>query len=88
MEEITLNNDQIKAFKSLERAYKKCVKANIEFYTVQDSVMALDGNRIKEVTNDTTPYPVDEFADTNYCITDTGLSGFADDRHYLVLKSS
>jgi hypothetical protein len=95
MERLKLTADQEKAFKSLERAYKKCKKSGIEFYTVLETVYALNGDELVTIHCD----PI--LTNGNYtgcdvnlqyihlqnpCLVDIGFSGFADDTHYAELK--
>ncbi len=50
-EKIDLTPEQEKAFRSLERAVKKCRKANIYFYQVLETLGALNGHNVAKIDN-------------------------------------
>lgn len=86
-EKVELNDEQLKAFKSFERAFKKCLKANIQFYTVLESVHLLNGDELNVVGDDGGDPEVSTVADLSCYIMDMGLSGWADDRHSVTRKT-
>ncbi len=85
-----LNPEQAKAFKKLERAYKDCLKKEIYFHQVLETLHAFNGNNVKEI-DDTDP-DGNSLLDSPFCtqslyqpcmqITD----GWADDNHFVHLK--
>jgi len=86
---ITLNEEQIKAFKSMERAFKKCQEANVMFYTVLETLHFINGDKVACIDTDESGMDgprVDDILDTSYSLIDSGLAGFADDTHYVELK--
>lgn len=81
----TLTPEQVKAFESLKRAYKKCKKANVNFYICLDSMYALNGNHLSaaSITPEMTDNSLIDHVNLSYMISDYGFSGFADDQHYI-----
>ncbi len=82
----TLSDGQIKAFKSLERAFKKCKSENILFYTVLENVYALNGDEVAEVHDSMNEHEVSDCVDLLWSLLDSGLAGWADDTHYVDFK--
>jgi hypothetical protein len=84
---IELTEEQKKAWASLSRAFKKCLKANVYFYCVLDTIHALNGDRVKDVWPDEEVHdgPVSENCDLTAYITHPNLAGFADDEHEVEL---
>lgn len=88
MELSTLTPEQEKAFRALARAHKKCQKLNIKFYTVLETIHALNGNEIKKVLTDDdidadAKHSVGDYVDLSHFIFDHGFSGFSDDEHFI-----
>jgi len=81
----TLDSEQIKAFKSLERAFKKCKAVNIDFYTVLETIHAVNGNQVSQI-DDAQEHLVQDALDLSYTLVDVGFSGFADDTHRVTFK--
>lgn len=88
----TLNEQQEKAVKSLERALKKCREANISFANLYGSLEAFDGNVVKNpgaVGFDITDYPLINNNHGRH-VTQHGydFDSFADDEilHYVQVK--
>lgn len=81
----TLTPEQVKAFESLKRAYKKCKTANVNFYICLDSMFALNGAHLSSgvITPENTGNELSDHVDLNYMISDHGFSGFTDDQHYI-----
>ena len=86
-----LTEEQEKAWKSLQRAFKKCENANILWYQVLDTLSPLNGNIASSVeTHDFCNDPDNAFSlegrtpDKSVKTT----CGFADDEleHYVILK--
>ena len=77
-----LTDEQRKAFASLKRAYKKCLKTNIIFHQVLDTLHALNGNNVDKVDDFKTEYNLD------YITVDSmkTVCSWADDTHYVHLK--
>lgn len=77
------------AWKSFQRALKKCEKANIYWYQVLDQLHPLNGNVVKKVDDHCgPPLPDGAFDLSINCphyyasLTDS----FADDTHHAILK--
>lgn len=85
-EKLDLTPEQEKAFKSFERAYKKCKKAGIEFYTVLETITALNGDRLVRGHDepDKNDFCLQDV--TNPSILDWGFSGWADDDHFAEMR--
>ena len=88
---IELNQEQIKAFKSLQRAVKKCKKANVYFYQVLESLYGLNGNNVEGIENientDHFPDCNSAFCLSNYLLPEVKTScSWADDTHVVVIK--
>lgn len=81
-----LSDSQAKAFKSLQRAFKKCKKENILFYTVLETVHALNGNEVSVVHDSINGNEISDCIDLSNYIIDEGLAGWADDTHYVDFK--
>lgn len=81
----TLDAEQIKAFKSLKRAFKKCKTANIDFYTVLETIHAVNGNQVSAI-DEGQEHLVTDVLDLSYTLVDVGFSGFADDAHRVTFK--
>lgn len=72
--------DQKKAIKSLERAFAKCLAAKVHFHNCYGTLIAYNGNVVKDV-NDTKS---ETSCQEGYCVkTDITLNSWADDGHYL-----
>ena len=88
VEKLALTLEQDKAFQSLERAYKKCKKSGIVFYTVLESIYALNGKHLIRIHDEK------ERGDTNTAdllnpnLMDMGFSGWADDPHFAEVDDS
>jgi len=81
--EIRPTKEQMKAIKSLERAFAKCRKAKVYFHNHYGTLMVYDGN-IVELVNDT---KTKTSCEEGYCLQiDEDLAGWADDRHYIHFK--
>ena len=94
-EAIELTPEQEKAWRSLERAIKKCKKENIYFYQVLESLGGLNGNNVRTIACDS-DMPIlysNKFFDDNRNLNGylyfpficTSCS-FADDSHFVILK--
>lgn len=82
-EKLALTPEQEKAFKSLERAYKKCKKVGIEFYTVLESITALNGKHLIRVHDEPDKGDINTDDLINPWLYDPGFSGWADDAHFV-----
>lgn len=82
VEKLELTIEQEKAFASFERAYKKCKKAGIEFYTVLESVYALNGKHLIRVHDEIDKGDVNTAELNNPNLFDPGFAGWADDKHF------
>ncbi len=85
-EKIALTPEQEKAFKSFKRAYKKCKKSGIEFYTILESIYALNGEHLIRVHDGDGRKDLCLQGLRNDSIFDTGFSGWADDTHYAEVR--
>jgi MoaA/NifB/PqqE/SkfB family radical SAM enzyme len=88
-EKLTLTPEQEKAFKSFERAYKKCKKSGIQFYTVLSTITAFNGEYIDDIHDDQSKKDfclnvIDDF--NSHLIDDVDFSGWADDDHFVSFK--
>jgi hypothetical protein len=92
---IDLTEEQEKAWKSLERAIKKCKKENIYFYQVLDSIGGLNGDNVLTIYDDcqkliSSHYKFNDDENCLNCTLDypsiSVVSGWADDCHYVRLK--
>ena len=89
MEKITLTEDQLKAFKSLERAYKKCKESGIVFYSVLETLHAVNGVNIDEIASMDSCVgwvEISECVDVTCAIFDSGFDSYTDDTHLVKLK--
>jgi len=89
-EKIELTESQQKAWKSLERAIKKCKKENIYFYQVLETLHGLNGNNVETIdTNVENPGGINSDANClqflDYPYVKTSCS-FADDDHFVVIN--
>ena len=82
--ELILTNDQMKAVRSLERAFKKCADANIYIHNCYGTLIAYDGNIVHYVDDDETDIPCGE-GDVITTPRDIELASWADDAHYVHL---
>lgn len=85
-EELELNPEQQKAWESLTIALKKCEKTNICFYSVLDSLHALNGNNVRRVHDDPKIGGVNLNFELLPSITIKGFGSWADDTHFVELK--
>jgi len=82
--ELVLTNDQEKAVRSLERAFKKCAEANIYIHNCYGNLIAYDANVVHCVDDDETDIPCGDgrWISTPRTIE---LASWADDAHYVHL---
>lgn len=85
-EKLALTPDQEKAFKSFERAYKKCKKAGIEFYTVLEAIMPLNGEYLIRIHDEKNKGDMNTSELLNPRLFDMGFSGWADDKHFAEVR--
>lgn len=88
-EKLSLTPDQEKAFKLFERAFNKCKKSGITFYTVLESVTAFNGEYIDSIHDDKSAldFSLGDPSTPDYnCIMHPDLSGWADDEHFVSFK--
>lgn len=79
--------EQMKAIRSLERAFKKCKEAGIFFHNCYGHLIAFNGRIVKSV-NDEKEHPDEiDCSEWNYCVKNTfGLDMWADDKHFVHLR--
>ncbi|HDL6885648.1 TPA: hypothetical protein PXL93_001583 [Yersinia enterocolitica] len=82
---LALTPEQVKAWKRFKAAVKDFKKAGGEFYTVLDSVRAYNGKYVEQITGDESESPHETSDAGMDSISNPGLSGFADDTHYIHL---
>lgn len=82
---LELTPEQLKACKKIESGVKAFKKAGGEFYTVLDSVSGYNGKYVDEITGDECESYYSTAYINMYFISDAGLSGFADDTHFIHL---
>ncbi len=83
---IVLTHKQELAFNSLMRAAKRCEKENVYFYQVLDTLGALNGDNVaivREGGENNAPNCLQFKHYPSFRLTD----GWADDSHYIELKS-
>lgn len=85
-EKLELTPEQVKAFKSFERAYKKCKAAGIEFYTVLETITFLNGEYLVRIHDEKDAGDFELGRLANPSIMDFGFSGWADDPHFAELE--
>ena len=83
-EAIELNNEQVKAFAALERAFSRCKKENILFYQNMDKLGALNGNNVRCVDEGCDAFAPNCLQFKDYPIVKL-VDPFADDLHYVRL---
>lgn len=83
--ELELTEDQIKAVRSLERAFRKCAKANLYIHNCYGRLVAYDHAIVHNVDNDETDIPCEAGATINIP-NSLDLSMYADDAHYVHLQ--
>ncbi len=81
---LELTEEQIKAVKSLERAFKKCVKSELYIHNCYGILIAYDGNVVRCVDDQETPIPCSAGTAINIS-RKLGLDSWADDAHYVHL---
>ena len=82
--EIELTEDQIKAVRSLERAFRKCANAKLYIHNCYGHLIAYDGNVVHCVNDEETEIPCEAGVDINIP-AELELSSYADDAHYVHL---
>ena len=93
IDSITMTLEQQKAFKSLQRAIKKCEKLNVLFYQILDITYGLNGDTINRI-HDNEDFPggctchsENALWDVaNYAPFITTECSWADDLHFVQLK--
>ena len=86
-EKLALTDEQMSAYKSFVKAYKKCKKAGIRFYVVLETMYFLNGKNIEAIHDD--PRVPDSVCLQGLYppeICDWEFSGWADDTHYAKIK--
>ena len=84
-----LNEEQLKTFKKLERAYQNCLKQNIYFHQVLDKIYPFNGNNVKEIDDtDTLGTGCNSAFCTQFIFTKSMkiTDPWADDNHFVHLK--
>lgn len=82
---LALTPEQAKAWKKIKAAVKAFEKAGGEFYTVLEEVYAYNGKYVDRITGDEEESPHETYGARLDSISNPGLSGFADDTHYIHL---
>lgn len=85
-EKLKLTPEQEKAFKAFQRAYKKCKKSGIEFYTVLEHIYALNGHNLVRIHDERERGDIRTSVLYMPEIMDVGFSGWADDPHFAEVK--
>jgi len=86
---IKLTKKQNEAWEELMKAFKRCEKSGLFFYTVLETIYGLDGNNVENIEGcDDLAYnsPLCPSSHILPQYLNFGLGGFADDRHKIVLK--
>lgn len=81
---LELTEEQIKAVRSLERAFRKCAKAKLYIHNCYGRLVAYDGSIVHHVDNDETEIPCESGATIGVPF-ELDLSMYADDAHYVHL---
>lgn len=84
--DIELSDEQHKAIRSLERAFKKCKDANIYFHNCYGTLTAYDGNIVDFVNDDPSEFPCGNGYPITSSYDSMNLVSWADDKHYIHLK--
>ena len=90
-EKIELTPKQMKAWKSLERAMRKCKKENIYFYQVLETLYGLNGHNVKTI-DDWELYGRRTYTNENANLQTLAypsvytVDSLADDTHFVILK--
>lgn len=82
---LELTGEQVKAVRSLERAFRKCANANMYIHNHYGTLIAYDSNIVHCVDDDETEIPCDEGHMINTPRT-LELASWADDAHYVHLQ--
>jgi len=82
MRGLELTGEQVKAVRSLERAFRKCAKARVYIHNCYGNLIAYDGGVVKCVDDEETDIDCGEgvWIDTPH---ELDLASWADDRHYV-----
>lgn len=87
---INLTPEQLRAWRSLERAVSKCKKVNIYFYQVLDKLNGLNGNNVLRIMSlEETEYNYKCSRDLNSSLDYPSIEtadSWADDTHIVILK--
>lgn len=83
---VTLNPEQLKAFRAFKKAVKKCEAANIQFYTNLETIFLLNGDILNTVGDDFNDPEISTVVDLSNYVMNTGFSGWADDTHTVTIK--
>lgn len=86
-EKLELTVEQKRAFKALQRAFKRCKTLNITFYNVLGNITALNGTYISRIhdgdgVKDYSLFGEDELV-LLPSIEDSGLDSWSDDKCYI-----
>jgi len=82
-EKLALTPKQEKAFKYFIKAYKKCKEEKIEFYTVLETITALNGEYLIRIHNESDKGDIGTGDLYNLSVSDSGFAGWADDPHFI-----
>ena len=82
---LELTEEQTKAVRSLERAFRKYAKANLYIHNCYGHLVAYDGFIVHHVDNDETDIRCEEGATIDIPF-ELDLSMYADDNHYVRLR--
>jgi predicted nucleic acid-binding Zn ribbon protein len=69
----SLNKEQLKAIKSLERAFKKCEEAGIYFYGMDDDLHAISRIEVDESPQTTKEYCLKGGDRVHECLNENGI---------------
>ena len=82
---LELTEEQIKAVKSLERAFRKCAKAKLYIHNCYGHLIAYDAEVVHHVDDEETAIPC-EAGTRIHTPKELELASWADDAHYVHLQ--
>jgi len=89
-EKIELTPRQAQAFRSFKKAFNRCIDSGIIFYTVLDTMSAINGKHVVDIMDDNGSAPTKNALQiSGLCLPEIShysIAGWADDRHFVVLR--
>ena len=82
---VLLTDEQVSAIKSLERAFKKCKRANLYIHNYYGDLYGYNGKFIKKICDTPSAISFDEIG-ASINAPDYNLQSWSDDNNYVHLK--